>query len=451
MSDIPGVPSDIEAEQAALGAMMSSAAALADCLETLNSRDFTRPAHQEIFAAIAAMSARGETADPITVKAELEKRRTLPKTGGAPYLHTLIASVPVTAAAAVYAARVRDLAVRWRLAEGGIQIRQSALSGGTDADEQVEAAYRILDEAAGSVTVARARSVADLAGPALDAIEKGPDEPQGIGSGWPDLDLVIPGFRPGELITVGGRPGMGKSVVLLNVAAHAGITLGLPVLVCSLEMSAQECMERMYASQAGVELGHIRSRSLDERDWGRLSEAYGRLSQAGTLMISDDPYLTIQGIRSDLRAMRRAGNPAQLVVIDYLQLMTSGKRSENRQAEVSDLSRSLKLLAKELEVPVLIGSQLNRGPEQRTDKKPLLADLRESGSVEMDSDIVILLYRQDAYEQDSSRAGEIDLIVAKNRQGAQATVTLTFQGYYGRIAPMARREWSPSAAIGDAA
>ena len=240
---------------------------------------------------------------------------------------------------------------------------------------------------------------------------------------------------------------MGKSTVMLNVAAHAALRLGVPVLVASLEMSEQECTERILAAESGVALHSIRSADLDDADWGRIAGAYERIAACPHLLLNTDGYLSVQGIRSELRSMRRAGNPAGLVVIDYLQLMTSGGKPESRQTEVSEISRGIKLLAKEFDLPVLVGSQLNRGPEMRSDHRPLLADLRESGSVEQDSSIVILLLREDAYERESPRPGEIDFIVAKNRQGPQATMTLAFQGHYARCVDM-YRPWSPTSAIG---
>jgi replicative DNA helicase len=438
--DFASMPRDIEAEQAVLGSMLLSTQAIAECLEILGPDDMVRPAHKAIFAAIAAMSARGVDADVITLKAELERRGTLSKVGRADYLHTLIAAVPSAAMAPHYAERVRECAVMWRLAEAGERIRQAALKGGAELAERIDAVYRIIDEAAGIAAPQGARSLADLVGPVLASLEKGPDEIQAVRSGWPDLDHLVPGFRPGEMITVGGRPSHGKSVVMLNIAVRAGVTYGLPVLVCTMEMSAEECIERILACQATVDLRKIRARLLDDSDWDRIAVAHPTLTAAGNLMIDDNPYMSVQSIRSDLRAMARAGHPAELVVVDYLGLMGKQKgKAESREREVSEFSRGLKLLAKEFRVPVIVGSQLNRGPEQRSDHRPLPADLRDSGSVEQDSDIVILLYREDVYEQETARAGEIDLIVAKNRQGALGTATLAFRGHHATCDEM----WRP--------
>jgi replicative DNA helicase len=439
-------PRDIAAERAALGCMLLSPAALADCLEMLQPDDFARPAHQEIFAAIAAISARSEPADALTLKAELEHRGTLGKVGRADYLHSLISCVPSPTSASWYAQRVRECSVRWRMSEAGDGIKDAAISGDVDLGERIDRAYRLLDEAAGKAMPPKARSIADLIDPALAAIENGTDKERGIMTGWADLDELISGFRPGQLITVGARPGMGKSVSLVNVAVHAALGLGLPVLACTLEMSEQEYVERILAAEAEVDLKRIRESNLTDEDWRKIADVRKRLVTCPHLIINEDQYLTLQGIRSDLRTMRRAGMPAALVTVDYLQLMTTNGKPESREREVGEISRGLKQLAKEFKVPIFVGSQLNRGPEMRSDHRPLQADLRDSGSVEQDSDIVILLYRADKYEQESAHAGEIDFIVAKNRSGREGTVTMAFQGHYARCSDM-YRPWGPATVI----
>ena len=452
MSDDSGrmPPHDIKAEQCVLGAMLLSKSAIADVDEVLEGGDYFRPAHRIIHEAILRLDGRGEPADTIAVAAELTRAGQAGMTGGAVYLHTLIASVPTVANAGYYARIVREAAVAARIAAAGVTIEQVGYAPDLDAAERAERAYRVLDEAAGKAVPPKARSIADLIDPAIAAIEDGNASEGAIRTGWGDLDELIPGFRPGQLITIGARPGMGKSVVLVNIAARAAIETGLPVLACTLEMSEQEYIERILAAEGEVYLRHIRENTLDDGEWARIAKTRERLVSCPHLMINDDPYLTLQGIRSDLRTMRRAGTPAALVTVDYLQLMTAGGKPESRQAEVSEMSRGLKLLAKEFEVPVLVGSQLNRGPEMRSDHRPLPADLRDSGSVEQDSDIVILLYRDEVYVQDSPHAGEVDFIVAKHRQGEMRTVTLAFRGHYAKVSDM-YRPWTPTAALGSAA
>jgi replicative DNA helicase len=397
------------------------------------------------------MADEGTPTDAVTVKAELERRGELAKITGAPYLFALIAAVPVAANAGYYARQLLEHEAKREVAAAAGQIALIAGAAEMTRTERIDAAYGALDQASGLAESGGSATAADLIGPLLESLEAGPDTTKGIMSGWRDLDELIPGFRPGEITVIGARPGMGKSVVLLNVAAQAAIRQRQTVLAVSLEMSRDEYMERLLAAEAQVSLSKLRDRTLDDSDWERIAKALPVIQDAETLVINDGPDLSVQGIRAELRAMRRAGHPAALVTIDYLTLVSgSSKRPESRQLEVSDTSRRLKLLAREFGIPILIGSQLNRGPEQRSDHRPLLADLRESGAVEQDSDIVILLYRDDAYVEDSPRTGEIDLIVAKNRQGPKATVTLAFQGHHAKCGDM-YRAWTPTDALDGAA
>lgn len=441
---------DIGAERAVLGAMMLSPEALAECLELLTPGAFLRPAHQIVFAAISGLADAGEPADWLTVKAELERRGEIRQAGGPLCTSDLISAVPVAANGAWYARKLLDLQSQRDLDTAGTRIRQIAGESEASRAERIEKAYAALDEACGYTMRTGAKPVSELAFSLMESLERGPDAESGIGTGWSDMNRALPGLRAGQLIVVAGRPGAGKSVVLLGVAAHAALRDGHRVLAVTLEMSEDEYMERLMSAEARVNLTHIRERTLTPDDWDRIAKAYAEFSAARTLLIHDGPQMTVQDIRAELRAMRRAGQPADLVAVDYLQLVsgTTG-RKENRQAEVSDISRSLKLLAKEFAVPVIVGAQLNRGPEQRTDHRPVLADIRESGALENDADVVILLYRDDAYYEDSPHAGEVDLIVAKNRSGPKTTVSLAFQGHYSRCMDMAS-DWSPSSAIGAA-
>lgn len=445
------LPHDIQAEQAVLGSMMLSAAALGECLELLTVRAFHRPAHQIVFESVAAVASLGLPVDALTIKADLEERSELGKAGGAPYLHTLIAAVPVAANGPWYARKLLEIQAQRDLETAGTRIRQVSAEPGATRQERIEKAYEALDDACGYTARTGAVPVSDLIVPLMDSLERGPETVPGISTGWSDLDRLIPGLRPGQVIVVAGRPGSGKSVSLVNMAAHAAVREGRTVLAVTLEMSREEYMERLLSAEAPVSLTAIRDRSLSSADWDRVAKAHGEISRCDRFAIHDGPELTVQDIRSELRAMRRAGRPAELVTVDYLQLITgSARQRENRQAEVSEVSRGLKLLAKEAGVPVVVGAQLNRGPEMRSDHRPVLADIRESGALENDADIVILLYRDDAYYEESPHAGEIDLIVAKNRSGPKSTVTLAFQGHYSRCMDMARESWTPSSAIGGA-
>lgn len=438
-------PHDLTVEQCVLGSMLISPAAIDDVVELVQARDFYRPAHQSIFERIVGMYGRGDAVDVITVKDELLKSGELSRIGDAPYLHTLVASVPTAANAAYYAKIVQEKAILRRLVDSGTQIAQLGYStDGADAAHAVEIAQKLIDGAAPTTPSTTARSVAELITPYMDQLESGGDQ-RGVTTGWVDVDNLLIRLRPGQLIVIGGRPGQGKSVALTDLAYHVGIKLGLPVYVNTLEMATKEFMDRLVAYDAKVDLTRlIEPKLLTEDDWGRLSGSIARMAIAENLIIDDDPHMGVAHIRAALRSMRRAGKPAALVCIDYIQLMQTADRAENRQLEISEISRSLKLLAKQFEVPVVVGAQLNRNVEHRSDKRPVKADLRESGSLENDADVVILLHREDAYDKESPRAGEIDFIVDKHRQGPTGTVTLAFQGHYSRIVDMAKPDWSPT-------
>lgn len=441
-------PHDIPAEQCVLGSMLMSPGAIGEVAEVLKTRDFYRPAHQTVFDRILDLYGRADPVDAITVKDELLKRGELSRIGDAPYLHTLVASVPTAANAGYYAKIVQEKATLRRLVQAGTQIvRIGSSTEGADANHAVELSQKLLDDTAPATAATNAQSVAELIPSYMDQLESGGDQ-RGVTTGWVDVDHILKRLRPGQLITVGARPGMGKTIVLASLAYHVGIRLGLPVYVNTLEMSKKEWMDRLFAYDAKVNLTRlIEPKLLTEDDWIRLSGSMDRLGAADTLLVDDDPHMGVAHIRAALRSMRRSGNPAALVCIDYLQLMQTGGRAENRQLEVSQISRSLKLLAKEFDVPVVIGAQLNRNVEQRADKRPSSSDLRESGSVEQDSDVVILLYREDHYDPESPRAGEIDFIIDKHRSGPRGTVSLAFQGHYCRIHDMAKPEWSPTGGL----
>jgi replicative DNA helicase len=258
----------------------------------------------------------------------------------------------------------------------------------------------------------------------------------GVPTGFTELDKLTNGLHPGQLIIVAARPAIGKSTLGVDIARAASIKHGLASVIFSLEMSRNEIVMRLLSAEAQVPLHHMRSGTMSDADWGKLASKMGVVSEA-PLFIDDSPNMTLMEIRAKCRRLKQR-HDLRLVIVDYLQLMTSGKRVESRQQEVSEFSRSLKLLAKELGVPVIAISQLNRGPEQRVDKKPMLSDLRESGSLEQDADMVVLLHREDAYERESPRAGEADFIVAKHRNGPTQTVTVAFQGHYSRFVDMAQ-------------
>ncbi|HXS65477.1 MAG TPA: replicative DNA helicase [Streptosporangiaceae bacterium] len=432
-------PHDIPAEQCVLGGMMLSKDAISDVLEVISASDHYRPAHQLVHEVILDLYGRGEPADAITVAAELTKRGDIAKVGGAPYLHTLIASVPTAANAGYYARIVRERAILRRLVEVGTRIVQLGYAGDADADELVDRAQA---EVYG-VTERRAADdylpLSDIMHGALEEIEALSNRDggmTGVPTGFADLDSLTNGLHAGQMIVVAARPAIGKSTLALDFARAASIKSGLASVIFSLEMSRNEITMRLLSAEARVALHSMRTGQMNEDDWTRLARRMGEVANA-PMFIDDSPNMSMMEIRAKCRRLKQQ-HDLRLVIIDYLQLMSSPKRVENRQQEVSELSRSLKLLAKELNVPVIAVAQLNRGPEQRTDKRPMLSDLRESGSIEQDADVVILLHREDAYERESPRAGEADFIVAKHRNGPTTTVTVAFQGHYSRFVDMAR-------------
>jgi replicative DNA helicase len=431
-------PHDLAAEQCVLGGMLMSKDAISDVMEVIRPADHYRPAHQVVHEAILELYGRGEPADPVTVSDLLAKRGELARVGGGAYLHTLIASVPTAANAGYYARIVRERAILRRLVEVGTRIVQLGYAGDGDADE-------LVDRAQAEIYGVTERRVAEDFLPLSEIMPGALDEIEAIGTrggvmtgvptGFADLDTLTNGLHPGQMVVIAARPAIGKSTLALDLARAAAIKHRLATVMFSLEMSRNEITMRLLSAEARVPLQAMRTGQLGEDDWTRLARRMSEVVDA-PLFIDDSPNMSMMEIRAKCRRLKQR-HDLRMVIVDYLQLMTSPRRVENRQQEVSEMSRSLKLLAKEVDVPVVAISQLNRGPEQRNDKRPLLSDLRESGSIEQDSDVVILLHREDAYERESPRAGEADMIIAKHRNGPTTTVTVAFQGHYSRFVDMA--------------
>ncbi|MEI6620624.1 MAG: replicative DNA helicase [Actinomycetes bacterium] len=430
-------PQDLGAEQCVLGAMLLSKDAIADAVEQLRDEDFYKPAHETIFAAIKNLYSLGEPADAVTVADALAKAGDLLRVGGGPYLHTLTASVPNAASAGYYARIVSEQGVLRRLVEAGTRITQMGYAGEGEIDKIVDRAEAEIFEVTAKRTSEDYQPLSAIMQGAIEeieAIDNRNGQMVGVPTGFADLDRLTNGLHPGQMIIIAARPAIGKSTIGLDIARSASITHRLTSAIFSLEMSRNEIMMRLLSAEAKVPLSHIRNGGMQDSDWVKLARTQSELSDA-PLFVDDSPNLTLMEIRSKCRRLKQQ-HDLRLIVLDYLQLMSSGKKVESRQQEVSEFSRSLKLLAKELDVPVIAISQLNRGPEQRTDKKPMISDLRESGSLEQDADIVMLLHREDAYDRDA-RPGEADVIVAKHRNGPTATITLAFQGHYSRFVDMA--------------
>lgn len=437
-------PHDNTAEMAVLGSMMLSKDAIADVVEKITREDFYRPVHQNIYATIIDLYGRGEPADAVTVAADLQRHNQLIRIGGAPYLTDLLQSVPTAASAGYYATIVAQRSTMRRLAEAGTRIAGWGYSGadGEEVDKVVDQAqqevYAVTESRRSSSDFV---SIADLMQSTLDEIDAIGSGTSNVGvhTGFQDLDEVTNGLQPGQLIVVGARPGCGKSTLAMDFLRTCAIRHKKPAVMFSLEMSKSEIVMRVISAQSSIKLNDIRSGRCSDDDWMKMAKLMGDVAEA-PLYIDDSPNLTMMEIRAKARRLKQK-HGLSLIVVDYLQLMSGGKSYQSREQEVADYSRSLKLLAKELSVPVVALSQLNRKSEERHDKRPQLSDLRESGSVEQDADMVILIHRPDAYERDDPRGGEADLILAKHRNGPTKTITVAHQLHMSRFSDMARGEY----------
>jgi replicative DNA helicase len=432
-------PHDVLAEQGTLGGMLLSKDAVADVIEVLKGRDFYLPKHEIIFDAVLNLYSHGEPTDVIAVTDELTKTGLLSRAGGVDYLHTVVGLVPTAASAGHYATIVSDKAVLRRLVDAGTRIANLGYASEGEVSDLVNEAQTEIYQVAGGVEAEDYVPLTDAVTAAVDEIEaaRGRDgQMVGVSTGFAELDALTNGLHKGQLILIAARPALGKSTLALDLARCAAIKHKEPTILFSLEMGKSEIAMRLLSAETSIPLQKMRKGMIEANDWKTIAATRGRIESA-PLYIDDSPNMTLVEIRAKARRLKqRVG--LKMIVIDYLQLMTSGKRVESRQQEVSEFSRALKLLAKELQVPVVALSQLNRGPEQRSDRKPQLSDLRESGSLEQDADMVILLHRESAYEKDNPRAGEADLIVAKHRNGPTDTIVVGFQGHYSRFADLPR-------------
>lgn len=434
-------PQDLDAETSVLGSMMLSKDAIADVVENLRGEDFYKPAHETIYDVILDLYASGEPADAVTVSNALSKSGDLARIGGAAYLHTLIQSVPTSANAIFYAEIVRELALLRRLVTAGTRIVQMGYDAQGDTDDLINRAqseiYQVTERRSSEDYV----RLSEVLQPTVEEIERSGShdgDTAGVPTGFFEFDELTNGLHPGQMIVIAARPGVGKSTLALDFARSAAIGHGQTTVIFSLEMGSLELTTRLLSAESGIPLQKLRQGKLDDErgDWTTLANTMGKINDA-PLFIDDSPNMALTEIRAKCRRLKQQ-HDLKMVVIDYLQLMTSGKRVESRQQEVSEFSRSLKLLAKELEVPVIALSQLNRSSEQRNDKRPMVSDLRESGSIEQDADMVLLIHREDMYDKESPHAGEAIIMVAKHRNGPTGEITVAFQGARSRFANMPR-------------
>jgi replicative DNA helicase len=408
--------------------------------DVLRSEDFYRPDHRLVFEAIGQVAGAGKPADAVTVSEHLERIGRLADAGGLSYLGTLVRDTPTAANVRAYAGIVRERSLLRQLLKAGTDIAASVFNNeGETARELVEHAEgRVFAIAEQGVRGARdgAVSVQSLMPALIDQIDEWHNNPgglRGLPTGFDEFDRKTGGLRPGDLVIVAGRPSMGKTTFAVNMAEFAALQGGVKasVAIFSMEMPSEQLMTRMLSSIGRVSLGHIRSGQISDDDWPRITGAAGQLSEA-RIFIDETPALTPTELRARARRVHRE-HGLGLVVVDYLQLMQVPGNSENRATEIAEISRGLKALAKELRVPVIALSQLNRGVEQRVDKKPVMSDLRESGAIEQDADMILLIYREEVYDKNTTKKGIAEIDLAKHRNGETGTFLLTFQGQYSRF------------------
>jgi replicative DNA helicase len=436
-SDPRVAPHNLEAEQSTLGGMLLSQEAVAEVVEEIAGVDFYAGKHELIYNAILNLFGRGEPTDVIAVTDELNKQGNLLKAGGSDYLHSLASYVPTAANAGYYAKIVGDKAILRRLIDAGTRIAQSGYDSQGEVEDLVNQAqaevYKVSSQSSKEDYVGLSDSL-EAAIHDIELAQNRGGEMTGTPTGFTDLDAYTHGLHAGQLIIVAARPAVGKSTFALDIARNASVRHNQATIFFSLEMGRSEIAMRMLSAESSIYLQSMRKGTISEGDWTRLAAVRGRINDA-PLYIDDSPNMSLVEIRAKCRRLAQQVD-LKLVVIDYIQLMSSGKKVESRQQEVSEFSRALKLLAKELGLPVVALSQLNRQAEQSKDKRPELSHLRESGSLEQDADVVVLLHREGIYERDHPRAGEADLILAKQRNGPTGTVTVAFHGQYSRFVNM---------------
>jgi replicative DNA helicase len=440
--DVRVPPHNLVAEESLLGAMLLSRDAIADALETVSADHFYRPAHSRVFEAVRDLYGAGDPADAVTVAEVLERSGTLDAIGGLDGLLALQMNTPATSNAASYARIVHENHTLRRLIEVAGEIAELGYGRPDDVTKAVDWAENLMYQVAQGQVGDNTVKLSNLLDGTLDRLEEMYEHGGGITgteTGYTDLDKLLSGLQPSSLYVVGGRPSMGKTSFALGMAAHAAIRVRRPVLVFSLEMGHMELTQRLLCSEARVDSTKMRDGRLSDKDWDAISDAIRGLETA-PMWIDDNPNVTVMEIRARARRLKSQVGDLAMVVVDYLQLMTGRQSADNRQVEVAEISRGLKILARELECPVVALSQLSRNLEMRQQKRPMLADLRESGAIEQDADVVMFIYRDEVYNPDNAdTAGTAEVIVAKNRNGPTATTTLAFLSRFTTFANFAAR------------
>lgn len=444
-------PQDIEAEQAVLGAIFLDADALVEAMAVIEPQDFYRRAHQIVFRSMIALNDRNENIDIITLKSQIESENTLEDVGGISYLTELSQVTPTASGVAHYAKIVKDKSTLRELIQAATKIVKEGYSQEGSVEEIVEAAEKGILNVSEKRNSTGFQAIADVLNSTMEHIDRlsqQNEEITGLPTGYPELDKMTAGLQPEELIILAARPAVGKTAFALNIAQNIGTRTDRSVAIFSLEMGAESLVNRMLCAEGTIEAGHLRTGQLTEQEWHNLIMAMGSLSNT-SIFIDDTPGIKVSEIRARCRRLAQEKGNLGLILIDYLQLI-EGSGRESRQQEVSEISRQLKKLAKELKVPVIALSQLSRSVEQRQDKRPVLSDIRESGSIEQDADIVAFLYREDYYQRQGTEEDKneeeqavddvIEVIIEKNRSGARGTVELLFKKEYNKFASISRRD-----------
>ena len=437
-------PHSVEAEQSVLGGLLLDNTAWDKIADMIGESDFYRADHRLIYRHVSKLVGNSRPADVITVSESLESTKELDGVGGLAYLGALAQNTPTAANIRRYAEIVRERAVMRKLAEVGTEIAETAYNpmgkeAGQLLDEAESKVFAISEEGARGK-----QGFMDMQPLLTQVVERidmlynrdNPSDVTGVPTGFTDLDKMTSGLQPGDLVIVAGRPSMGKTSLALNMAEHVALESGLPVGVFSMEMGASQLVMRMLGSVGKLDQHKVRTGRLADEDWRKLTDAVGRLNDA-PIHIDETAALNSLELRARARRLHRQYGKLGLIVVDYLQLMSASSQGENRATEISEISRGLKALAKELNVPVVALSQLNRSLEQRPNKRPVMSDLRESGAIEQDADLILFIYRDEVYNQDSPDKGKAEVIIGKQRNGPIGTITLVFQGEYTRFANFA--------------
>src|SRR3954447_16698311 len=444
----PLPPQNLDAEESVLGAMMLSESAIEATSNEIDAGDFYRESHAKIYRAALELYQQGQPVDAITVADKLDERGELEDVGGKQRIHEIATLVPATSNARHYARIVREMATLRGLTVVGEQIQRLGWDRPGETPELVDRAEQMVFDLAQHRIRGSFERVDELVRQSFEQITKmyeSGGEMTGTPTGFRDIATMTSGLRPGNLVIVAGRPSMGKSAFAMGMASNLGLQQGIPVAVFTLEMSKLEVAQRLMCSEARVELQRLRTGRLTNDDWPRLVKACDALTKA-PVYVDDTRLTTMLEIRAKARRLKAREPKLGLIVIDYLQLMSSGNNAENRVQEVSQISRSLKMIAGDLEVPMIALSQLSRAVESRTDKRPLLSDLRESGSIEQDADLVMFLYRDEYYNDQSEDQGLAEVILAKHRNGPVGTEKLAFLKRYAKFSDLAPRHDAKAAA-----